>query len=86
MFILILIMLVGGVVGRLFLQRLRLCLSRWIIVTVSILVGVLGYTVGADSQVAEALPRIGLLSLVLGVTGTLGAILGTYLLVKILRR
>ncbi len=86
MLILILIMLAGVIAGRLVLRRARLNISPIMLVTVCLLVGVLGFTVGADPEIVAALPKVGLQSLILGVCATLGAIGGTLLLIKLLRR
>lgn len=85
MLILILIMLAGVIAGRLVLRRARLNISPIMLVTVCLLVGVLGFTVGADPEIVAALPKVGLQSLILGVCATLGAIGGTLLLIKLLR-
>lgn len=86
MLILILIMLAGVLTGRLLLRRARFNISPVMLVTVCLLVGVLGFTAGADPEVVAALPKVGLQSVILGVCATSGAIVGTLLLIKLMRR
>lgn len=83
---LIIVMIIGVVAGRLMSHRAKLPLPLLLSATVCLLVCLLGYSVGADRQVASALPRLGLKSIVLGAAGTIGAVLATFVLIKSMRR
>ncbi len=50
--------------------------------TVCGLVGVLGYSIGADSTLAAELPEIGLTGIVLALAGTAGSIAGAMILMR----
>lgn len=54
--------------------------------TVCALVGVLGYSIGADSTLAGALPELGLTGIALAISGTAGSIIGAMTLVRMTRR
>ena len=86
MIILILVLLAGAIIGRILLQGRKLRISKLLMFTVALLIGVLGYNIGSNPEITTALPRLGLISVILGITGMIGSIIATYFVDKFLNR
>lgn len=86
MILIIVIMLAGILFGRLTARsKATARFSSAVTLTVCALVGVLGYSIGADPAIMSEIHVIGFRSVLLAVTGTAGAIAGAYLLTRLTR-